>query len=66
MLRLKFRDCDSTDFIPELHAGSNSMCKHLIPGKPLYVDQLTDKNGVLKSAMYVVGERGGITFFSGN
>ena len=41
--------------------GDTFLCKHFIVGKPLYVDNLTDKNGKLKSAMYVVGERGGIT-----
>ncbi len=39
-------------------------CKHFISGKPLYVDNLTNKNGVLKSAMYVVGEKSGIYFQS--
>ena len=37
-------------------------CRHFISGKPLYVDNLTDKDGVLKSAMYVVGEKGGVQF----
>lgn len=32
-------------------------------GKPLYVENLTDKNGKLKSAMYVVGENGGIRIY---
>jgi hypothetical protein len=41
--------------------GDTFLCKHFIVGKPLYVDNLTDKNGVLKSAMYVVGEKGGIS-----
>ena len=40
--------------------GDRFQCRHFIKGKPLYVDNLTDKNGVLKSAMYVVGENGGI------
>ena len=44
--------------------GDTFFCKHFISGKPLYVDNLTDKNGVLKSAMYVVGERSGISFVS--
>ena len=44
--------------------GDTFLCKHLIVGKPLYVDNLTDKDGVLKSAMYVVGEKGGIDFAS--
>ena len=44
--------------------GDTFFCKHFISGKPLYVDNLTDKNGVLKSAMYVVGEVGGIRFQS--
>lgn len=40
--------------------GDTFLCKHFIMGKPLYVDNLTGKDGVLKSAMYVVGEKGGI------
>lgn len=44
--------------------GDTFFCKHFISGKPLYVDNLTDKNGVLKSAMYVVGEKSGIFFES--
>ena len=44
--------------------GDTFFCKHFISGKPLYVDNLTDKNGVLKSAMYVVGEKNGISFQS--
>lgn len=44
--------------------GDTFFCKHFIWGKPLYVDNLTDKNGVLKSAMYVVGEKNGISFES--
>ena len=44
--------------------GDTFFCKHFISGKPLYVDNLTDKNGVLKSAMYVVGEKSGISFES--
>ena len=43
--------------------GDTFLCKHFIQGKPLYVDNLTDKNGILKSAMYVVGESGGIALF---
>jgi len=43
--------------------GDTFFCKHFIQGKPLYVDNLTDKNGILKSAMYVVGESGGIALF---
>ena len=42
--------------------GDTFLCKHFITDKPLYVDNLTDKNGVLKSAMYLVGEKGGIQF----
>jgi len=42
--------------------GDTFFCRHFISGKPLYVDNLTDKNGVLKSAMYVVGEKNGISF----
>lgn len=41
--------------------GDTFICKHFISGKPLYVDNLSDKYGQLKSAMYVVGEKGGIT-----
>ena len=37
------------------------ICKHFIQGKPLYVDNLTDKDGKLKSTMYVVGEKEGIS-----
>lgn len=44
--------------------GDTFFCKHFISDKPLYVDNLTDKNGVLKSAMYVVGEKSGIFFES--
>ena len=44
--------------------GDTFFCKHFISSKPLYVDNLTDKNGVLKSAMYVVGEKNGISFES--
>ena len=40
--------------------GDTFLCKHLIQGKPLYVDKLTDKDGKQKSAMYVVGEKEGI------
>lgn len=40
--------------------GDTFLCKHFIFGKPLYVDNLTDKDGILKSAMYVVGEKDGI------
>ena len=40
--------------------GDTFFCKHFISGKPLYVDILSDKNGALKSAMYVVGEKDGI------
>lgn len=44
--------------------GDMFLCRHFIKSKPLYVDNLTDKNGVLKSAMYVVGEKNGISFES--
>ena len=44
--------------------GDTFFCRHFISGKPLYVDNLTDKNGVLKSSMYVVGEKNGIYFDS--
>ena len=40
--------------------GDQFQCHHFINGKPLYVDNLTDKDGILKSTMYVVGERGGV------
>ena len=43
--------------------GDTFFCHHLIPGQPLYVDQLSDSRGVLKSALYVVGELGGISLF---
>ena len=42
--------------------GDTFSCKHFIVGKPLYVDNLTDKDGNLKSALYVVGEKGGVLF----
>lgn len=42
--------------------GDTFQCRHFISGKPLYVDNLTDKDDVLKSAMYVVGEKGGVQF----
>ena len=41
--------------------GDTFSCKHFILGKPLYVDNLTDKNGTLKSKMFVVGGKGGLT-----
>ena len=41
--------------------GDSFSCKHFILGKPLYVDNLTDKNGTLKSKMFVVGGKGGLT-----
>lgn len=44
--------------------GDQFQCRHFINGKPLYVDNLTDKDGVLKSTMYVVGERAGIILLS--
>ena len=44
--------------------GDTFFCKHFFSGKPLYVDNLTDKNCVLKSLMYVVGEKNGISFES--
>ena len=44
--------------------GDTFFCRHFISGQPLYVDNLTDKNGVLKSSMYVVGEKNGISFES--
>lgn len=42
--------------------GDRFQCRHFIKGKPLYVDNLTDKNGILKSKMYMVGENEGIIF----
>lgn len=44
--------------------GDHFQCRHFINGKPLYVDNLTDKDGVLKSTMFVVGERAGIIILS--
>ena len=44
--------------------GDQFQCRHFINGKPLYVDNLTDKDGVLKSTMYVVGEKAGIVLLS--
>ena len=41
--------------------GDSFSCKHFILGKPLYVDNLTDKAGTLKSKMFVVGGKGGLT-----
>lgn len=41
--------------------GDSFSCKHFILGKPLYVDNLTDKDGLLKSKMFVVGGKGGLT-----
>lgn len=41
--------------------GNTFSCKHFILGKPLYVDNLTDKDGLLKSKMFVVGGKGGLT-----
>lgn len=40
--------------------GDTFQCRHFISGKPLYVDNLTDENGVSKSALFVVGATGGI------
>ena len=42
--------------------GDTFFCKHFIMGKPLYVDNLTNQDEQLKSAMYVVGEGKGIDF----
>ena len=42
--------------------GDTFLCRHFIMNIPLFVDDLTDKDGVLKSAMYVVGEGKGIVF----
>lgn len=41
--------------------GNTFSCKHFILGKPLYVDNLTGKDGLLKSKMFVVGGKGGLT-----
>lgn len=41
--------------------GDTFSCKHFILGKTLYVDNLTDKDGLLKSKMFVVGGKGGLT-----
>ena len=40
--------------------GDTFFCHHFVLGEPLYVDKLTDSQGNLKSALYVVGELGGI------
>lgn len=40
--------------------GDTFFCHHLKLDKPLYVDNLKDSQGNLKSALYVVGELGGI------
>lgn len=40
--------------------GDTFFCHHFVLGEPLYVDKLTDSQGSLKSALYVVGELGGI------
>lgn len=42
--------------------GDTFFCHHLILNKPLYVDNLKDSQGNLKSALYVVGELGGISW----
>lgn len=42
--------------------GDTFFCHHLILDKPLYVDNLKDSQGNLKSALYVVGELGGISW----
>lgn len=44
--------------------GEQFQCRHFINGKPLYVNNLTDKDGVLKSNMYMVGGKGGIILLS--
>ncbi len=41
--------------------GDRFFCKHFILNKPLYVDNLTDKNGLLKSEMFVVGSKDGVS-----
>ena len=40
--------------------GDTFQCRRFISGRPLYVDNLTDGNGVLKSVLFVVGATGGI------
>ena len=40
--------------------GDRFQCRDFIAGKPLYIDNLTDKSGTLKAAMFVVGKKGGI------
>lgn len=56
-LRFEIVETDNSKW----QVGDTFYCKHFILGKPLYVDNLTDKNGILKSKMYVVGEQGGIS-----
>lgn len=41
--------------------GDTFSCKHFILGKTLYVDNLTDKSGKIKSNSFVVGDIGGLT-----
>ena len=56
-LRFEIVETDNSKW----QVGDTFYCKHFILGKPLYVDKLTDKNGTVKSKMYVVGEQGGIS-----
>lgn len=56
-LRFEIVETDNSKW----QVGDTFYCKHFILGKPLYVDNLTDKNGTVKSKMYVVGEQGGIS-----
>lgn len=44
--------------------GDTFFCKSFILGRPLYVDRLADCNGQLKSEMYSVGEKGGLSSLS--
>ena len=41
--------------------GDTFLCKHFILGIPLFVDNLTDKSGKIKSKSFVVGDMGGLT-----
>ena len=41
--------------------GDSFFCKTFIMHRPLYVDRLTSADGQIKSEMYSVGERGGLS-----
>lgn len=41
--------------------GDTFSCKSFILDRPLYVDKLSDSTGALKSEMYYVGEKGGLS-----